>query len=239
MNILWVVWAVGIVLLLARLFQGKKKTSGLSKTAYTTFKLISKVLGAAVTVVGFLFVARLVDSAPQSADIVQQTDVISPDVGMHTILFRFELPAGTTLGLPTGQHVIVAGVDEAGKPVARPYTPVSDEDTVGYVDLIIKIYPQGSNLSACVRRECPPHMLAEHPRDSFLFLRIQHRQDGQLFEEPAHWLDGQIQGPEWRVQVSGSVIICSFLLRRKISPLPSPSLPPPSLLSLFHASATP
>jgi hypothetical protein len=43
MNPLWLIWGVGILLLLARLFRGKKKTSGLSKMSYTEFKLISKV----------------------------------------------------------------------------------------------------------------------------------------------------------------------------------------------------
>ena len=29
------------------------------------------------------------------------------------------------------------------KPVIRPYTPVSDEDQQGYIDLIVKRYPNG------------------------------------------------------------------------------------------------
>jgi len=32
---------------------------------------------------------------------------------------------------------------EMEKPVIRPYTPVSDEDTPGYIDLLVKRYPNG------------------------------------------------------------------------------------------------
>ncbi|KAF7139706.1 hypothetical protein CNMCM5793_007448 [Aspergillus hiratsukae] len=32
----------------------------------------------------------------------------------------------------------------ADKPVARPYTPVSDEEEPGYLDLIVKVYPNGA-----------------------------------------------------------------------------------------------
>lgn len=31
-----------------------------------------------------------------------------------------------------------------GKPLIRPYTPITTEDTVGYFDLLIKVYPEGN-----------------------------------------------------------------------------------------------
>jgi len=33
--------------------------------------------------------------------------------------------------------------DEKGESVSRPYTPVSSNDTTGYFDLVIKVYPSG------------------------------------------------------------------------------------------------
>jgi len=39
-------------------------------------------------------------------------------------------------------HIIfVAQID--GKPVFRPYSPVSDDDSIGYVDVVIKVYKKG------------------------------------------------------------------------------------------------
>jgi cytochrome-b5 reductase len=65
--------------------------------------------------------------------------VISPD----TIKFRFALPTDQhVLGLPIGQHILfVARIDD--KPVFRPYSPVSDDDSVGYFDVVIKVYKKG------------------------------------------------------------------------------------------------
>lgn len=59
------------------------------------------------------------------------------------MLFRFELPAGKSLALPTGQHLSIRGKDSEGNPISRQYTPVTNENTVGYFDVVIKIYPDG------------------------------------------------------------------------------------------------
>eukprot|EP00437_Effrenium_voratum_P067650 CAMPEP_0181509006 /NCGR_PEP_ID=MMETSP1110-20121109/60095_1 /TAXON_ID=174948 /ORGANISM="Symbiodinium sp., Strain CCMP421" /LENGTH=242 /DNA_ID=CAMNT_0023638497 /DNA_START=1 /DNA_END=729 /DNA_ORIENTATION=- len=47
-----------------------------------------------------------------------------------------------TLGLPTGMHMTLkAKVD--GKPVMRAYTPMTDDSTLGHVDLLVKVYFKG------------------------------------------------------------------------------------------------
>jgi len=58
-------------------------------------------------------------------------------------IFRFNLPRpNDRLGLPIGKHFdTIATID--GEEVRRPYTPTTSDDEVGYVDLIIKIYPNG------------------------------------------------------------------------------------------------
>lgn len=70
--------------------------------------------------------------------------------------FVFGLPAGHVLGLPTGQHISLRFKDPAtGKWVQRSYTPVSDNSTVGEVQLVIKVYeanvhpkfPEGGKMS--------------------------------------------------------------------------------------------
>jgi len=65
--------------------------------------------------------------------------IISPD----TRKFRFGLPSPQhVLGLPPGQHIyLIAQVNDS--PVIRPYSPVSDDDDLGYFDVIIKVYKKG------------------------------------------------------------------------------------------------
>lgn len=62
----------------------------------------------------------------------------------NTSWLRFALPHNTTiLGLPTGAHIIFKLQGKDGKDVFRPYTPVSDDRQLGFVDFVIKVYPTG------------------------------------------------------------------------------------------------
>ena len=77
--------------------------------------------------------------------------IISPD----TRIFRFALPDGHVLGLPTGKHVKVFGPNpqgihpgewngredpDAGKQeISRPYTPTTSDEDVGHFDLVVKV----------------------------------------------------------------------------------------------------
>lgn len=62
----------------------------------------------------------------------------------NTKRFVFGLPdARMRLGLPTGQHITFLAKDGDGKDVYRPYTPTTDDDTIGAVEFVIKLYPQG------------------------------------------------------------------------------------------------
>lgn len=68
-------------------------------------------------------------------------DVLSHD----TARFTFSLPGGHVLGLPTGQHISLRYLEkdkDTGKStqVMRSYTPVTDNNTVGEVSLVIKVY---------------------------------------------------------------------------------------------------
>uniref|UniRef100_A0A183G7K0 cytochrome-b5 reductase n=1 Tax=Heligmosomoides polygyrus TaxID=6339 RepID=A0A183G7K0_HELPZ len=61
------------------------------------------------------------------------------EVSHDTRRFRFKLPSEDhVLGLPVGQHVYLSAKID-GKLVVRPYTPISSDDDLGYVDLMIKI----------------------------------------------------------------------------------------------------
>jgi NAD(P)H-flavin reductase len=91
---------------------------------------------------------------------VQITDVVelSPD----TKRIRLSLGSkGTVLGLPTGKHIVCYApnpqscldsqkwnekpdADRGQKTIERKYTPVTGNETTGYVDLVVKIYRPGS-----------------------------------------------------------------------------------------------
>ncbi|KAL9904734.1 NADH-cytochrome b5 reductase 3 isoform X1 [Glossina fuscipes] len=70
-----------------------------------------------------------------------QLPLIEKEIISHdTRRFRFGLPSHQhILGLPVGQHIhLIATIDN--ELVIRPYTPISSDDDVGYVDLVIKVY---------------------------------------------------------------------------------------------------
>ncbi|CEL51483.1 nitrate reductase NiaD [Rhizoctonia solani AG-1 IB] len=82
---------------------------------------------------------------------LQTITPISPD----TSIFRFALQTPEqSLGLPVGQHVFVRlRRKDTGEMVQRAYTPVSREQEVGHIDLLVKMYlptdeyPQGGKMS--------------------------------------------------------------------------------------------
>ncbi|NXY68062.1 NB5R2 reductase, partial [Glareola pratincola] len=67
------------------------------------------------------------------------------EISHDTKKFRFGLPSPDhILGLPVGQHVYLSAKID-GNLVIRAYTPVSSDETKGYVDLIIKVYHKNVN----------------------------------------------------------------------------------------------
>jgi len=69
-------------------------------------------------------------------------------VSHNTQLFRFSFDPTQKLGLDIASCILTRaplGQDAEGKPkfVIRPYTPISDPQSKGYFDLLIKVYPEG------------------------------------------------------------------------------------------------
>ena len=62
-------------------------------------------------------------------------------------VYEFELPKDKTAGLSVCSAILVRGaedvLDDKGKPVMRPYTPINTVDTPGKINLLIKHYPGG------------------------------------------------------------------------------------------------
>ncbi|XP_040113566.1 NADH-cytochrome b5 reductase 2 [Oryx dammah] len=70
----------------------------------------------------------------------ESLSLLYQQISHNTRRFRFGLPSlDHALGLPVGNYVhLLAKID--GVLVVRAYTPVSSDDDLGFVDLIIKIY---------------------------------------------------------------------------------------------------
>ena len=65
-----------------------------------------------------------------------EKQVISHD----TRRFVFELPSPNhILGLPVGQHIYLSAKIN-GSLVVRPYTPVTSDEDLGHMDLVVKVY---------------------------------------------------------------------------------------------------
>ncbi|OOG00818.1 hypothetical protein ASPCADRAFT_202651 [Aspergillus carbonarius ITEM 5010] len=64
------------------------------------------------------------------------------DVSWDTRIFTFQLEHDKqTLGLPIGQHLMIKLLDPASKEaIIRSYTPISDTNQEGTMDLLVKIY---------------------------------------------------------------------------------------------------
>lgn len=92
------------------------------------------------------------DSAPESdeprATFLQSkswskmTLVKRKDVSWDTRIFTFQLQHDKqTLGLPIGQHLMIKVADPISKEaIIRSYTPISDTNQEGTMDLLVKIY---------------------------------------------------------------------------------------------------
>jgi nitrate reductase (NAD(P)H) len=63
-------------------------------------------------------------------------------VSWDTRIFRFKLESDTqTLGLPTGQHMMIRLRDPVTREmIIRSYTPISATSEAGFVDVLVKIY---------------------------------------------------------------------------------------------------
>lgn len=111
----------------------------------------------------------------QPAPLVKKTTL-----NHNTRRFRFALPdPNMVLGLPTGQHITFLLKGEDGKDVYRPYTPMTDDDQLGYVDFVIKVYPQGKMGQALDKMNIGDKLMLKGPRGRFQYQRNMKRSIGK------------------------------------------------------------
>jgi len=94
----------------------------------------------AVTVIAFLFRSKKGKPKTLDGNKIPLKLVEKITLSHDTRLFRFQLPSPHhILGLPIGNHVHLSAMVD-GKLVVRPYTPVSSDDDLGVMDLVVKVY---------------------------------------------------------------------------------------------------
>ncbi|ORY80852.1 hypothetical protein BCR37DRAFT_410273 [Protomyces lactucae-debilis] len=92
--------------------------------------------------------------------------------------------------LPTEDHVIGLNVASAlltkyqgpndEKPTIRPYTPISDEDAKGYVELMVKKYPNGPMSTHLCELEADQRILFKGPIEKYKYEANKHSTVGLL-----------------------------------------------------------
>jgi cytochrome-b5 reductase len=99
----------------------------------------------------------------------------------NTRRFRFALPhQDQILGLPVGQHITIKALLPDGTEAMRPYTPVSEGLQRGYVDFVIKVYPQGRMSQAMDALEIGQSLQFKGPKGLFKYAPRGHRSVGML-----------------------------------------------------------
>ncbi|KAJ1390214.1 Riboflavin synthase-like beta-barrel [Sesbania bispinosa] len=136
--------------------------SAQSKSSHTNFRLPFTAIAAISGGVSYLYYfssPNLVHSE-QIGEEESKSIALVPDkwvefklqdtarVSHNTQLFRFSFDPTKKLGLDIASCILTRaplGQDADGKPkyVIRPYTPISDPESKGYFDLLIKVYPEG------------------------------------------------------------------------------------------------
>lgn len=98
----------------------------------------------------------------------------------NTKKFVFDLPSKKMrVGLPTGQHITFQATDPEGKLFYKPYTPTTDDDTLGSVEFVIKIYPTGKMSQVLDKMRVGDAMLMKGPRGRFTYSRNMKRAIGE------------------------------------------------------------
>ena len=120
------------------------------------------------------------------ADTYKAAELIEKQTITHnTKRFRFALPAGRKLGLPIGQHISFSFTDADGNTVTRSYTPVTGDEVTGYVDFVIKVYPQGKMSQHVDSLNIHDTILMRGPKGKFKYTANMKSAIGTLLSPPA------------------------------------------------------
>ena len=84
-------------------------------------------------------------------------------ISHNTRLFRMKLDSKEhVMGISVASCILLQG-EADGELVARPYTPTTHNETMGWFDLIIKKYPQGAVSSFMFKKDIGDHIRVKGP----------------------------------------------------------------------------
>lgn len=76
---------------------------------------------------------------------------------------------------------------------SRPYTPVTDDDTLGQVEFVIKVYPNGKMTQIMDQMKVGDTMLMKGPRGRFQYSRNMKRAIGEQQGQHQRGTQSQLQ----------------------------------------------
>ena len=110
------------------------------------FKAVPVAVGVGVVAVTAILAKILLDRKTkkitlEDPNVKYSLKLVEKQVISHdTRRFVFELPSPNhILGLPVGQHIYLSAKIN-GSLVVRPYTPVTSDEDLGHMDLVVKVY---------------------------------------------------------------------------------------------------
>jgi len=133
---------------------GSHSTNSVMSSIDKSFLGLTSLAG--LTLAGFATYASMRETTAEAAD--EKKVALNPKefiefplrevipVNHNTKIFRFDLQTPETeIGLPVASCAVfkIPNADKDGKDVIRPYTPISSNEEKGYVDFMIKLYPNG------------------------------------------------------------------------------------------------
>ncbi|XP_023323191.1 NADH-cytochrome b5 reductase 3 [Eurytemora carolleeae] len=114
----------------------------------STMRLVPVMVGVGVVAASALLAHFLLNGKKKKLITLEDSStkyalkLIDKKILSHdTRIFSFQLPSPEhCLGLPIGQHIYLSAKVN-GSLVVRPYTPVTSDEDLGHMDLVIKVYP--------------------------------------------------------------------------------------------------
>ncbi|KAI9367274.1 hypothetical protein BJX61DRAFT_529257 [Aspergillus egyptiacus] len=102
------------------------------------------------------------------------------EVAPNVYRLIFSLPKESDiLGLPTGQHVALRATIN-GTPVARSYTPISNNKDFGRIELLIKVYPGGTLTQHLAKMQIGDTIEMRGPKGAMKYSRTYARRVGMI-----------------------------------------------------------
>ncbi|OMJ16652.1 NADH-cytochrome b5 reductase 2 [Smittium culicis] len=102
-------------------------------------------------------------------------------ISHNTQLYRFKIDDNQKSGMFVASCLLTMFTPkEGGEPVIRPYTPTSQENQKGFMDLIIKTYPDGKMSQHIANMKVGETLLFKGPLSKYPYIRNSKKEIGMI-----------------------------------------------------------